>query len=522
MELVKKNIHMDRIKCRAASQVTLDDDVNISDTMPDALSVVMDRAELKADEIKAAADHVTVKGTLVFSVLYLTEDGAQSLYCMDGKVPFEEQVFMEGVENGDAVNLKWDVEDFSASLINSRKFNVQALLNLRLSVDELYDEETAVEMYHDEPVEYCKKALELAQIAVQKKDIFRIKEEAELPQNYPNVFQVLWESVQLGGVEFRVLEEKISVQGEITVFVLYEGEGEEAPMRHYEAVLPFNGMIECHGCSEAMFADIDYAIGHKELEIRPDFDGEERVVGLELVLDLDIKLYEEETVELLSDVYGVTKEVEAVTRKGCYKRLLTDGGGKMKAADHLKVKAGDARILQLCHSEGTLRIDSAEAVQKEENGQGGIQINGSLDIRVLYVTNDDRAPYAAVKGSIPFSYMLEAPGADRESSFEVRGSMEQLTVSMLDSEEIDVKAVLDFKAVVFGVLEEDVITELKEEELDQDKLNNLPGIAAYIAREGDTLWQIGKKYYVPVAQIREMNNLSSDELKPGDKLLIVK
>lgn len=518
MELVKKNIHMDRIKCRADSQMTLDDDVNISDTMPDALSIVMDRAELKAEEVKAAADHVTVKGTLLFSVMYLTEEGAQSLYCMDGKVPFEEQVFMEGVENGDAVNVKWDVEDFSASLINSRKMNVQALVNLRLSVDELYDEETAVDMYHDEPVEYCKRALELSQIAIQKKDIFRIKEETELPQNYPNVFQVLWESVQLNNVEFRVLEEKLSVQGEVTVFVLYEGEGEEAPTRHFEAVLPFNGIIECHGCKEEMFADIDYAVGHKELEIRPDFDGEERVIGLELVLDLDIKLYEEETVELLSDVYGVTKEVEAVTRKGHYRQLLTDGGGKMKAADHLKVKSGDARILQLCHSEGNVRIDSAEASEEE----GGIRINGSMDMRVLYVTSDDRVPYAAVKGSIPFTFMLEAPGVNGESVFEVRGSIEQLSVSMLDSEEIDVKAVLDFRAMVFNLLEEDVITELQEEELDQDKLNNLPGIAAYIAKEGDTLWQIGKKYYVPVAQIREMNNLSSDELKAGDKLLVVK
>ena len=50
----------------------------------------------------------------------------------------------------------------------------------------------------------------------------------------------------------------------------------------------------------------------------------------------------------------------------------------------------------------------------------------------------------------------------------------------------------------------------------------LPGIVAYIVREGDSLWDIGKKYDVPVARMREMNDLTGDEIRPGDKLLVVK
>ena len=35
MELIKKNIHLDRIKCRASSQITLEDDRNVPDQKPD-------------------------------------------------------------------------------------------------------------------------------------------------------------------------------------------------------------------------------------------------------------------------------------------------------------------------------------------------------------------------------------------------------------------------------------------------------------------------------------------------------
>ena len=44
----------------------------------------------------------------------------------------------------------------------------------------------------------------------------------------------------------------------------------------------------------------------------------------------------------------------------------------------------------------------------------------------------------------------------------------------------------------------------------------------YVAGAEDNLWNIGKKYYVPVDKIKEVNEMSSDEIHPGDKLLIVK
>lgn len=40
MELLKKNIHMDRTGAEAVSQITLEEDVNIPDQKPDAEKIV--------------------------------------------------------------------------------------------------------------------------------------------------------------------------------------------------------------------------------------------------------------------------------------------------------------------------------------------------------------------------------------------------------------------------------------------------------------------------------------------------
>mgnify|MGYP006918147005 CR=1 FL=1 len=48
-----------------------------------------------------------------------------------------------------------------------------------------------------------------------------------------------------------------------------------------------------------MIPRIESTLGQTTLEIQPDSDGEERVLQAEAVLELDICLYQEETVSLL-------------------------------------------------------------------------------------------------------------------------------------------------------------------------------------------------------------------------------
>ncbi len=519
MELIKKNIHMDRIKCKSTSQVTLEEDINIPDSKPDVTTLIYEKGHVQIEEVKPTEDHVSIRGRLLFSVLYQSREDGQKLVCVEGKIPFEEQLYMEGVRGTDAVTVKAVTEDLTVGMINSRKLSVQALFTLKAWVEELYDEEAPVDLYFEEtgaPLEYRKSKLDLAQIAIQKNDIFRIREEIPLPQNYPNIFQIIWDSVTLEEVECKPLAENISVQGDVHIFILYEGEGEEAPIRTFETVLPFSGTIECHGSKENMIADIGYEIGHCELEVRPDFDGEERMLGLELVLDLAMKLYEEETVEMISDVYGVTKEVECIDNAVEFKQLLMRIAGKSKVTDRMKVKDADARVLQLLHSEGSVQVDNQEITAE------GILVEGTVSVQVMYITGDDASPYNCLKGVIPFSYTLEVPNINPSDSFRLRSDVGQLQVVMIDSEEMDVKAVLDFQAAVFRNVPRTLISDIKVSELDMDKVNELPGMVVYVVRPEDNLWNIGKRYYVPVEKIKEVNELSSDEIKAGDKLLIVK
>ena len=140
MELLKKHIHMNRRRGNVTSQMTLDDDFNVPDSMDDVEELIMENGEVKIDSVKNPGEKAEVSGKLEFRILYRRPGG--ELTALAGSIPFTETVHMPGLSENDYVQAGWELDDLNVSLINSRKLNVKALVTLNLRADEILDMET--------------------------------------------------------------------------------------------------------------------------------------------------------------------------------------------------------------------------------------------------------------------------------------------------------------------------------------------------------------------------------------------
>jgi len=515
MDIIRNNIHMDRIKCKAVNQVSLEEDINLPEVSPDLNKIIFREGNVVISDTKVTKDHVALKGTLEVYILYLTEDDDEKLARIDGKIPFEETVYVEGAQPGDTVDVNWKIEDLSISVINSRKLSARSVVTFSLQSEMLYDEEVACDLTDAEHIEYRLKKMELARLAICKRDIYRIRQELELPAHMPNIFRLIWQSVKIASIDFKPLDDKIAVSGELTVFVLYESTQEDDNVQYFETMLPFSGSMDCQGSREMMIPDIRYNISERNFEVHPDFDGEERGFSMELVLDLCIKLYEEENISILGDVYGIRKDVETDVKSGTFRRILVRNSGKCRLNEKIQIE-GNPQILQLIHSEGEVYVEECAMTES------GAQIEGVIVIKCLYVTSDDKIPYSSLEQTVPFVYLLEAKGAGEDVLSGIRVTLEQLSVTMQDARELEAKIALDIAGILFEEFEEELVTDIRVTEPDKAMRRRQPGIVVHVVGKGDTLWQIGKKYYMPVSRIKEMNALTGDEIRPGDKLLLVK
>ncbi len=516
MDLIKKNIHMNKLKCKSSLQMTLDNDFNVPDVKPDIEHLVKEQGDIRISDVKAMNGKLVVKGTLAFNVIYVSDDHSRPIYNLSGEIPFDEVINMEDGCSDDTVTVRWDLEDLTASIINSRKLSVKAVVRLNVSVEEIYDQETAIGVESSEDIRYMNKVFPITSIGVSKKDTYRVKDEIHLPSSKSNIFDIIYNEVALRNVECRLMDQKFTIKGELPIFFMYIGEGEENGLEYYETEIPFNGMIDCSGCREDMIDNINCSILNKSLEVKPDMDGEQRIVDVEVVLDLDIKAFQEDELEAIKDVYSPMRECIPTYREGVYENLLIKNSSKNRITDRITVDQHKPEMIQICHASGTIKIDDISTVQE------GIAVEGVIDINLLYISSDDARPLNSMKGVIPFEQVIEVKGINKNCVYDIRPDLEQISVNMIDSDEIEVKVILSLNAIVFERRVEDIMVDLVTEDINLDKLLAIPSITGYIVKPNETLWEIAKKYYTTMEALQEMNNLESQTVHSGDKLLILK
>ena len=187
----------------------------------------------------------------------------------------------------------------------------------------------------------------------------------------------------------------------------------------------------------------------------------------------------------------------------------------MKLSKHF-TEENENQIIKILHTSGNLQLlDTALA-------DGGIEITGTVNLQILYESSKENGGLGTARVDLPFRYMMEADGLDKDCVYPIKADVEQITVSIIDTNEIDVKCVLFFHTNIYREWKEKIVEEITTSELDSEKMDSLPGIAIYVVREGESLWDIGKRYYVPISAIRQVNELAGDDVKAGDRILIMR
>lgn len=514
--MIKKNIHMNRIKGNIVTQITVDDDYNVQDNKPDVSKIIQSKGEIKLEETQVWDNHVSIKGRLLFDVLFSVNEESQNVNSLRGEIPFEETINVDGAEQGDYVTVRNQLDDLSISMINSRKLSVNAIVSLQAIIEELYDEEVAVDLDDLDEVEVKKERLECLQMVVSQKDTYRIREDIVLPSNKPNIQEIIWKNIQLRGLEVRLGEGQLFIKGEVLTFVLYRAEEEDSPLQWLETAVPFHGEIECMGCNEDMVPMIQTWILSQELEAKPDYDGEERILQLEIVLEMIIKVYQEEGFDMIADLYALDREIIPIKTDSTFESLLIKNQSKCRTSERMKMEESEAKILQICHSTGTVKVDEINQVED------GISVEGIVQVEILYVSNDDQNPFNSHSGTVFFQHTIEAPNINKDCIHRLTADLEQLTTTMIDSDQIEVKATINLNTVVMQKNKTPIISQVEQEPLNFEKLQELPSITAYIPRDSDDLWNLAKQNYTTIAQVRETNHLKGNEIPKGSPILIIK
>ena len=515
LELEKQNLRRNRLKSQTGTQVTLDDDFIVPDTMSDMAEVILDSGIIQLEPVKVQRERITVRGKLDFHVLYRKEEGG--LQALGGSIPFEEAINVPDLDEKDYVSVSWQLEDLNTEMIHSRKLGIKAIVTLEAKAESLYDTEAAVDVRGADDeihLQVRRERIPAAAIALRRKDTYRLKQDITLPGSKPVIERMLWTEMKLAGCQAKPLDGQIHLEGTLMVFALYEG-GESGMVQWVEESIPFSGEVEMQGATADMIPVIGLKLIHRDLEEKPDYDGEMRELSVDAVIELDVRLYEEQELELLQDLYATNREIVLDTGEAVFDRILTRNLGKCKVAEKVEMET-DPRVLQICHSSGSVKLDGMEV---RENA---LAVDGVLEVKLLYLTDEDARPVQAATRLVPFHYEAETPGITEDSIWYLEPGLEQLTAVMAGGGQAELRGVITLDLFVLQPETRQIILQAQVHPVDTEKMKAMPGIVGYLVQPGDSLWDVAKRFHTTEKSILEANELTGDAIKAGDCLILVK
>ena len=143
-----------------------------------------------------------------------------------------------------------------------------------------------------------------------------------------------------------MLDGRVNVRGDFDVFIMYASQEEKNPLQYFNHPLDFNESVDCAGAAEEMIGNVEVKMIAREFNVKENEDGELRKIEAEIVLELNMAVYEEKHIKILADVYSNRKKLEPVMKEMIFDNILMKNQSVIKLAQKIKIKNDQAKFFK--------------------------------------------------------------------------------------------------------------------------------------------------------------------------------
>lgn len=534
--LLSSHLKLVDMKKKPEFRVYLEEDILVPDVKPDLAQILsMDgRVSLSEREIhtgQSEVDKIRIVGELGLKTLYRPEDlvNGEPVVAIESKLPFKNEIDISGDAYSD-LTITPVLESIDFTVINERKFKAKATILLNFREYSSLDVEV-FEGIKDEEVQMLKENIRLTDVALRKTESTEIKEEFSLKENMPEIAQILDYEVHVSENHKQITKEKAVINSSIYCNVIYLGKAEESDVdkadfeENYQTLHLYQGRAEFTqfikfdgenlGSQNPAGSKVNFNISSLSLNPKEDENGKASILELDLTVDTGLELYKNVEKEVVTDVYHHLKNVQYDTQNVQLMSLRGSGVSETSVREIINIPQKYSGVEKIAYISGFI----TEKPGRVEEGKNIVE--GNVSINLICIAADDEKTLFNIKQDIPFRSAMEIPGISADMTADNDISLKELWFDKINNRQVEVNAGILVNSTVSKREEHKLVKSVSFVEGTEEQVRN-PGIILYIARAGDSIWKIAKRFRTTTDEIMKVNDLvSTKDLKPGSKLIIV-
>ncbi|MDR1100950.1 MAG: DUF3794 domain-containing protein, partial [Clostridiales bacterium] len=328
-----------------------------------------------------------------------------------------------------------------------------------------------------------------------------------------SIGEILRTDVRILGRESKAAGNKVLIKGDVCVSTLYLADSDES-VHCMEHQLPFSEIISIdEEAGDGAEIVPEYHVLNLSWNPQQDMDGDRRLLGADVNIRAILRLEQNISAEVLNDVYSTRKNLDVVRDSVNVTSAVAKTAGTVIASDIVTIDEGAPEIQQIYNVIANTKIANARC----EGGK--IAVEGLVDAEVLYLSNSADTPICSVHKEIRFMQTLDTIGsaAGSDAICDVQADLSHLSYTLNLAGEVELRATIALDVQALEQKEYQYVVNIEEREDEAPDRHQPYCLRVYFVREGDTAWNIAKRYKI---NLNDFTARNGTELAVGQRLIL--
>lgn len=325
------------------------------------------------------------------------------------------------------------------------------------------------------PLELVKNPLKVSRIIGENVFSTVVEEDINVPDINPDLYKILAPSATVQLKDCEVLNDKVVVNGQLLISILYSADDEGKPLNNMDVTASFSQSVEISGARPRMKESISTVIQHIDCYMINS-----RKLGVKVIMDLCCRVEDLFDLELAADVRGLS-DIQVLREPGSFIQVVGSNKDRYEFNEELSLAADVPAVGKI------LRSDFRAVVKDEKAIDGKVEVTGVLGVNLLYRADLEETQLQYQEFEVPFTQYIEIPAAEKGMECAVESSLQECDLEVLEDANgekrvINAFMILGIGARVFKDSEQEIVVDAYSPSNVVEIEKNMVGVSEFVGK----------------------------------------
>ncbi len=503
-KIIKSSVFVNETVFNETCEQPIDVDFTLPDFCADISKIFKCRAVSHISSKSLGGKVITIDGSVCITVIYCDENGKLCSY--EYQYPFSKNLEMNEEASGANLTCHSKCDYINCRAVTGRKVDIHGAVSITVRVFKRKSTDIVSDI-DDCNIEQRRGTAPATVPMGYSEKYITVEEDIGIGQGQPQIGRILRYDAKPCVRESKIINDKIVVKGDISVWILYSPDGEGAE-QCVKTVIPFSQIMDMEGVTDSCECDTGADVAFLEIKPRNTDDGA-KCFAFSAKLLITSEAYCGNDVAVLLDAFSRKFAADFKRERICFNKICDNISEIFHCKKNIELDEPISSVIDLW-------CDIQSSSVKFEDGS--MIINGTVLASVISCGSGGETLYFEKPIDFEYKYMLKGNTEGLHCTPEI--SISSCGYTIMSAETVELRIDLSINAAIYSSNNMPLITDVTVDENTPGVQNAKCAMTIYFTADGECVWDIAKHYNASVEEIMKINELDEECLPEGKMLLI--